>query len=186
MRAVLATGNRGKAAELTRLLGFPVEAQPLAVEETGATFAANALLKARAARAAASFDVWGIGDDSGIAVDALDGEPGIHSARWTGPTDADRTAALLARLESQTDRRAAFICVLAAVSPDGRELFAEGRVSGTIATAPRGDGGFGYDPIFVPDGFDRTTAELTSAEKDAMSHRGRAVAELLQQLRQEP
>jgi XTP/dITP diphosphohydrolase len=173
LRAVLATGNAGKAAELSRLLGRDVEARPIEVDETAGSYAGNALLKARAARADAGGRI-GLGDDSGIEVAALDGEPGLHSARWAGPTDADRNAALLARLDGAADRSAAFVCVLAAILPDGREIVAEGRVEGTLAEAPRGEGGFGYDPLFVPRGDSRTVAELTPDEKDVVSHRGRA------------
>ena len=174
MRAVLSTGNAGKAAELARLLDVEIEARDLDVDETGATFAENALLKARAASATG---VWGLGDDSGLAVAGLGGAPGIRSARWAGPSDADRNAALLARLEGVADRRAAFICALAAVAPDGRELVAEGRLEGEIGLRSVGEGGFGYDPIFLlADG--RALAELTRDEKNAISHRGRAAREL--------
>jgi XTP/dITP diphosphohydrolase len=173
LRAVLATGNAGKAAELSRLLGLDVEARPIEVQEDADTYAGNALRKARAALAAADGKP-GLGDDSGLEVAALGGEPGLRSARWAGPTDADRNAALLARLSGASDRSAAFVCVLAAALPDGREVVAEGRVEGAIADAPRGDGGFGYDPLFVPAGEARTVAELAADEKDAISHRGRA------------
>ena len=175
---MLSTGNAGKAGELARLLDLEIEALDLDVDETGSTFAENALLKARAAAATGT---WGLGDDSGLAVSALGGEPGVRSARWAGPSDADRNAALLARLSGVADRRAAFVCALAAVAPDGRELIAEGRLEGAIGLEPAGDGGFGYDPIFVlPDG--RSLAELTRDEKNAISHRGeaaRALRELL-------
>ena len=137
LRAVLATGNAGKAAELSRLLGADVEARPIAVEEDAETYAGNALRKARAARAAADGQI-GLGDDSGLEVAALGGEPGLHSARWTGPTDADRNAALLARLDGATDRSAAFVCSLAAALPDGREIVVTERVEGELAEAPRG------------------------------------------------
>ncbi len=173
LRAVLATGNAGKAAELSRLLGRDVESRAIEVEENAGSYAGNALLKAHAARAVAG-DRIGLGDDSGIEVAALGGEPGLRSARWTGPTDADRNAALLARIEHAPDRSAAFVCVLAAVLPDGREIVAEGRVEGVLADAPRGDGGFGYDPLFVPLGDTRTVAQLSPEEKDDVSHRGRA------------
>lgn len=173
LRAVLATGNAGKAAELSRLLGADVEARPIAVEEDAETYAGNALRKARAARAAGDGQI-GLGDDSGLEVAALGGEPGLHSARWTGPSDADRNTALLARLDGATDRSAAFVCSLAAVLPDGREIVVTERVEGDLAEAPRGASGFGYDPLFVPRGEQRTVAELSPEEKDAISHRGRA------------
>ena len=173
LRAVLATGNAGKAAELARLLGVDVRAQAIEVDENAGSYAGNALLKARAASASAAGQI-GLGDDSGLEVTALGGEPGLRSARWAGPTDADRNAALLARLQGAPDRSAAFVCALAAVLPDGRELVVEGRVDGEIVAAPRGAAGFGYDPLFVPLGEERTVAELDPEEKDALSHRGRA------------
>jgi XTP/dITP diphosphohydrolase len=183
LRAVLATGNAGKAAELSRLLGADVEAQPLDVVEDADSYAGNALLKARAALAVADGRI-GLGDDSGIEVAALNGDPGLRSARWTGPSDADRNAALLARLEGKDDRAAAFICVLAAALPDGREIVVEGRCEGDLAAAPRGEGGFGYDPLFVPRGDTRTVAELSAGEKDEVSHRGRAARALVAALRE--
>lgn len=173
LRAVLATGNAGKAAELSRLLGRDVEPRAIDVDEDADTYAGNALRKARAALAAADGRI-GLGDDSGLEVAALGGEPGLHSARWAGPTDADRNAALLARLNGASDRSAAFVCALAAVLPDGREIVVEERVDGAITDAPRGDAGFGYDPLFVPLGDSRTVAQLSAEEKDAVSHRGRA------------
>ena len=172
LRAVLATGNAGKAAELSRLLGADVEARPIDVEEDAGAYAGNAC-RARAARAAADGRI-GLGDDSGLEVAALDGEPGLHSARWAGPTDADRNAALLARLNGSADRSAAFVCSLAAALPDGREIVVTERVEGALTEAPRGASGFGYDPLFVPLGEQRTVAELSPGEKDAISHRGRA------------
>lgn len=182
LRAVLATGNTGKAAELSRLLGADVEARAIEVAEDADSYAGNALLKARAALAG-SGGLIGLGDDSGIEVAALGGEPGLRSARWTGPGDADRNAALLSRLAGASDRSAAFVCVLAAALPDGREIVAEGRVEGDLAEAPRGDGGFGYDPLFEPDATPgRTMAELTLAEKNAISHRGAALRTLRDKL----
>jgi XTP/dITP diphosphohydrolase len=173
LRAVLATGNAGKAAELSRLLGREVEARAIEVEENAGSYTGNALLKARAALAAGDGRI-GLGDDSGIEVAALGGEPGLRSARWAGPTDADRNTALLARLDGASDRSAAFVCALAAVLPDGREIVVEERVEGVLTDVPRGTAGFGYDPLFMPEGDSRTVAELTPAEKDLVSHRGRA------------
>jgi XTP/dITP diphosphohydrolase len=184
LRAVLATGNAGKAAELSRLLGADVEARPIDVEEDAETYAGNALRKARAARAAADGGQIGLGDDSGLEVAALNGEPGLHSARWAGPTDADRNAALLARLNGAADRSAAFVCSLAAALPDGREIVVTERVEGALIEAPRGTAGFGYDPLFVPRGEERTVAELSADEKDAISHRGRASRALAAALRE--
>jgi XTP/dITP diphosphohydrolase len=184
LRALLATGNAGKAAELSRLLGADVEARPIAVEEDADTYAGNALRKARAARAQAGGGQIGLGDDSGLEVAALNGEPGLHSARWAGATDADRNAALLARLNSAADRSAAFVCALAAALPDGREIVVTERVEGALIEAPRGTAGFGYDPLFVPRGEQRTVAELSADEKDAISHRGRASRALAAALRE--
>ena len=183
LRAVLATGNAGKAAELSRLLGADVEARAIDVEEDADTYAGNALRKARAALAAADGQI-GLGDDSGLEVAALNGEPGLRSARWAGPSDDDRNAALLARLSDAGDRSAAFVCSLAAALPDGREIVVTERVEGALAEAPRGASGFGYDPLFVPLGEDRTVAELSPDEKDAISHRGRASRALAAALRE--
>jgi XTP/dITP diphosphohydrolase len=182
VRALLATTNAHKVQELTALLGFPVEARALDVDETGSTFAENALLKARAAAGLATGDAIGLGEDSGIAVVALNGEPGIRSARWAGPDDAGRRQALLARMEGIEDRRAAYVCALAAVLPDGRELVAEGRLEGTLAGEERGSSGFGYDPIFVPEGEHETVGQLGQVHKDRISHRASAAAALSSEL----
>jgi XTP/dITP diphosphohydrolase len=184
VKIVLATGNPGKARELGALLGGDVEVSAvpadLMVDETGQTFFANALLKARAARATAPDDQLVLADDSGLAVHALDGRPGVHSARFAGPdaTDAENCARLLAELDGIEDRRAAFLCVLVALAADDTMTVACGTCSGTIAHERYGDGGFGYDPVFVPDGRTESMAELTAAEKNAISHRGRAAARL--------
>ena len=178
MRARLATGNDGKAAELSpSAVDADVEARPIAVEEAGDSYAGNALRKARAAVAAAGGRI-GLGDDSGLEVAAMNGEPGLHSASWAGPTDADRNSALLARLNGASDRSAAFVCALAAALPDGREIVVTERVEGELARAPRGSAGFGYDPLFVPSGELRTVAELGDAWKSVHSHRARAAAAL--------
>ena len=178
----LASQNRHKALELGRLLGSEVAPLPGygAPVEDGETFTDNARIKARAGAAVAPAGAMVVADDSGIVVEALGGAPGIHSARYGGDglDDAGRVAHLLAELRDAADRRAAFVCVLVAIAPDGSELVAEGRVDGTIAPAPRGGAGFGYDPVFVPTGEDRTMGEMTDAEKDALSHRGRAAAAL--------
>jgi XTP/dITP diphosphohydrolase len=180
-RILLATGNAGKAAELERLLGCPV--LPIAnwqpPVEDGATFLANARIKALAG-AAQCPGAWIVADDSGIEVDALDGDPGVHSARsgGAGLDDAGRTRALLAAVATAADRRARFRCVLVAIAPDGTEHSADGTLEGTLADAPRGDGGFGYDPILIPVGETRTCAELTLDEKNARSHRGAAARAL--------
>jgi XTP/dITP diphosphohydrolase len=189
VRLVLATRNAHKVRELGALLdGHDVVALPDDVElppETGETFAANALPKARAAAAATG--ELAFGDDSGIEAAALGGAPGVRSARFAGPdaTDADNLALLIER--APPGSALAYVCVIALVDPHtGEASLFEGRCTGTMADAPRGSGGFGYDPIFVPDDRDdgRTMAELTPQEKDAISHRGRAARALLGHLRE--
>ena len=187
MRLVLATANPDKAVEIAALLpGFEVAPRPAGladVDETADTLEGNARLKAVAV-AEATGEV-AVADDTGLEVLALDGRPGVWAARYAGPgaTYGDNVAKLLAELEGVTDRRARFRTVALARFPDGRELVAEGVVDGEIAAAPRGSGGFGYDPVFVPAGGDgRTFAEMTRAEKEAVSHRGRAFRALLDRL----
>jgi XTP/dITP diphosphohydrolase len=194
-RVVLATRNQHKVAEIQRILeraGAPVDLVPVSefqgvddVPETGLTFAENALLKAHAVAAATGLPA--VADDSGISVDALNGMPGVFSARWSGRHGDDEAnlRLLLAQLADVPDTRrgASFVCVAALARPDGREVVEEGRVIGRIIHEPRGTGGFGYDPIFVPDGESRTTAQLPPAEKDAISHRGRAFTALAGHLR---
>jgi XTP/dITP diphosphohydrolase len=181
---VLATRNPGKVAELRRILSaYDVDLVGLddypdvpEVPETGETFVANALLKAHAIAQATG--LLAVADDSGLAVDALNGMPGVLSARWAGShgDDAANLALVIAQLtDTPDDRRgAAFICAAAAATPAGREVVVEGRVEGTLLRNPRGSNGFGYDPIFVPIGESRTTAEMSADEKDAISHRGKA------------
>lgn len=193
---VVATRNAGKLREFEQLLApldirvraiseFPDAVDP---EETGATFEENAVLKARAAAAAS--DRWALADDSGLCVDALGGAPGIHSARYAPGDDAARRRKLLDALsgvDAGTERTAAFVCVLALVSPDGAETHvATGRSPGRIARQERGSGGFGYDPVFLVEGdpAGRTMAELSSDEKHAISHRGRAFVTMLPKLRE--
>ncbi|RFU41538.1 RdgB/HAM1 family non-canonical purine NTP pyrophosphatase [Actinomadura logoneensis] len=186
-RIVLATRNQGKIEELRRILdGIEVvglDAFPDAPEvpETELTFAGNALLKARAI--AAHTGLPAVSDDSGLCVDALNGMPGVLSARWSGrfgvqAGDRDRANLdlVLDQLADVEDgaRGAHFFCAAALVVPGHAEHVVDGRMYGTILRAPRGTGGFGYDPIFLPDGETRSSAELTPAEKDAISHRGRA------------
>jgi XTP/dITP diphosphohydrolase len=188
---ILATRNEHKLREVRRSMPeADVRALPDGVElppETGQTFAANALDKARAARAATGEAT--IADDSGIEVAALGGAPGVRSARFAGE-DADdelNLALLLERMEGVSDRRAAYVCALAYIAPDGEERLFEARCEGTLAGEPRGEHGFGYDPAFVPDATgaadERTMAELDPGEKDAISHRGQAVALLCRHLR---
>lgn len=190
-RVVLATRNQGKVAELRRILAsaeldvdlvgtdeFPELPE---VPETGSSFAANALLKAK--DVAERTNLVAIADDSGLCIDALNGMPGILSARWAG-NHGDDDANLRLVLAQLTDvpvnrRGAAFHCAAAVATPDGDERVVEGVLEGSIIEAPRGSNGFGYDPIFVPRGYVLTTAELTAAEKDAISHRGQAFRALV-------
>lgn len=190
MKLLIATNNRGKLAEYAAIFeSLPVELVTLAeagvdwdVEETGATFAENARLKARAYGAATGLPA--LADDSGLEVAALNGFPGVQSARWAGPSDADRVAALLARLEDVPwDRRQArFVCHSVLWLPDGREFSGVGEVQGRLLFAPRGTHGFGYDPIFYVEEIGRGFAELSREEKNRLSHRGRAARELLSHL----
>lgn len=180
MQIYAATHNVNKLREIGEILpGFSVHAEDPDVEETAPDFAGNALIKARAV-AAAHRGCWVMADDSGLEVDALGGEPGVRSARYAGePSDTSANNALLLRnLEGVADRRAHFTCCVALIDPDGGEHTVFGRCYGTISLAASGAGGFGYDPLFVPDGHTRSFAELTAAEKNAISHRGRALAEM--------
>jgi XTP/dITP diphosphohydrolase len=184
-RLVLATRNGAKLAELRRILAATVDLELVGladvpaydeVPETGATFADNALLKAR--EAATHTGLPAVADDSGLTVDALGGMPGVLSARWAGGhgDDAANLRLVLDQLQDVPDERrgGAFVCAAALVLPDGTERVVHGQVDGVILREPRGDGGFGYDPIFRPHGETRTTAEMSAAEKDAISHRGKA------------
>jgi XTP/dITP diphosphohydrolase len=194
-RLLLATRNTAKLVELRRIVTAPVELIGLQdvpeydeAPETGATFADNALLKAR--EAVKYTGLPAVADDSGLAVRALNDMPGVLSARWSG-RHGDDPANLQLVLDQIADvpderRGGAFVCAAALVLPDGTERVVHGEISGRIIRAPRGENGFGYDPIFVPDGESRTTAEMSAEEKDAISHRGRAfralndhIAELL-------
>ena len=188
---VLATHNDKKLTELRRLVeaaGLDVAVLGLAdlppypePAETETTFEGNALIKARAA--VAETGRIALADDSGLAVDRLNGMPGVRSARWAGPGsgDAANNDLLLRQLDDVPDahRTAQFVCAMALVGPDGREVVRHGVVDGRLLTAPRGENGFGYDPLFVPDGYEQTTAELDPSAKDAISHRGRAVRAIL-------
>jgi XTP/dITP diphosphohydrolase len=182
LKARLASTNLHKLTELRRALpDWEIEAlaDPLASPpaETAATFRGNARLKAVWGRAnAAAADEWALGEDSGIEVAGLGGRPGIESARWA----TDGVARLLAELGDRDDRRARYVCALVAVAPDGRALAVEGVLAGTIATEPRGGEGFGYDPVFVPEGERLTVAELGDVWKSRHSHRARAAASLVQ------
>lgn len=181
----LATGNPHKVAEFQRLAdvsGLPLrivaaENMPPVVEDTG-TFAGNARKKAAALKAVLPPDAWVLADDSGVCVDALGGAPGVESAYFAGPehdagANLDKLAAVMRDVPAGA-RAARFVCVLLLLGPDGKEVVCEGRCEGVLAREPAGGRGFGYDPLFVPAGFDRTYAELTDAEKNKISHRGRA------------
>lgn len=180
---VLATHNPGKLKEMSAILaelgiqvvgpgelGIDVE-----VEETGTTFAENAMLKARAICAASGLPA--IADDSGLCVDALNGGPGVYSARYGGEglDDRGRTTLLLQNMRGQTTRAAHFACAICCVFPGGDTLTAEGRCEGAIAFAPMGEGGFGYDPVFLVPEKAKTFSQLTAEEKNAISHRGKAL-----------
>ncbi len=180
VEALLASNNRHKLGELRALLpGWRIE--PLEVDdyppETGATYAANARAKARFGRTRASSAQWVLGEDSGIECVALAGAPGLHSARWA--PGSDQADALVARLEGEPERRARMVSELVALSPEGREFRGRGVLEGEIASARRGEAGFGYDPVFVPRGETRTVAELGEAWKGAHSHRARAAGALV-------
>jgi XTP/dITP diphosphohydrolase len=196
VKLLVASRNTKKLAELNRILAAEnvagitvlgladVQEYPEA-PETGATFVENALAKARDAVAATGLPA--IADDSGIAVDALNGMPGVLSARWAGGHGDDQANLdlVLAQLRDVPDERrgAAFVCAAALVTPDGAETAVRGEWRGTLTREPRGTNGFGYDPIFVPEGYEITSAEMSSAEKDGQSHRGRALRLLLPTLR---
>jgi XTP/dITP diphosphohydrolase len=193
MRVVLATANPGKQREFAALLaprGFELLLQSAfgidSVAETGNTFEDNALLKAR--HAAARSGLPALADDSGLEVDALGGRPGVRSARFAGPeaSDAENNAELLRALAERpgAPRTARYRCVLALVrrADDPRPLLARGSWEGRIATHPAGSGGFGYDPYFIPEGFECTAAELSAAQKNALSHRGAALRDLIARL----
>ena len=182
MKVVAATGNRHKLKEFREIFpdwdivsereaGFSGE-----VEETGTTFIENALIKARAVCKATGFAA--LADDSGLCVDALGGAPGVLSARYSGGGDAENRALLLKNMEGIKARGAHFACAVALVFPDGRELTAEGATFGVILEEERGTGGFGYDSLFFSDDLQKSFAEASEGEKNAVSHRGRALAAL--------
>jgi XTP/dITP diphosphohydrolase len=184
MTLTLASGNAHKVKEFERILGVPVRGlkdidDPPELVEDGDTFEANALIKARGLR-----DVlgdWTLADDSGLTVDALEGAPGVHSARYAGKhgDDEANNRLLLHHLEAENNRRAAFVCVLAVCGPDGEEWVVRGVCSGTISRAPAGEHGFGYDPLFIPDGHTQSFAQLGDDIKAGISHRANALKRLL-------
>jgi XTP/dITP diphosphohydrolase len=181
IKAIFASQNEHKLRELRALLpDWEIEALEAGAmpEETGSTFYENALAKARYGREAGAADLWVIGEDSGLEVDGLGGRPGIRSARYAGPdaTDEENVARLLADLSGAEDeaRRARYVSELVVLSPDRQELRGTGTLEGRIAKEPRGSEGFGYDPVFVPEGEERTVAELGDDWKREHSHRARA------------
>ncbi len=178
MKIVLATHNPNKVREISQLLpGWEVVAEDSAAEETADDFVGNARLKAQAL-APRHPGAWILADDSGLEVVALDGAPGVRSARYAG-RDGDtpaNNALLLKNMSGIVDRRARFTCAVVLIDPKGEEHAVEGHCPGRILESPAGAGGFGYDPLFVPDGYDKTFAELSADEKNAISHRGRALA----------
>ena len=189
MKLVFATGNKHKlqeareiftGVEILSILEFDKDFDP---DEYGKTFLENAVIKAEAARGM-SGGLPVLSDDSGLIVPALNGAPGVHSARWGGVNgDHVRNRAKLREdLKAVTDRRGYFICTAALLTADGSALVATGRVDGALIDEERGDGGFGYDPMFIPDGEKRTLAEMTPDEKNALSHRGRAFRRLAEMM----
>ena len=193
MRMILASNNRKKLMEMQSLLadlGEELISQRDAgcrfeAEETGETFEENSLIKAAAVTEATG--EIAVADDSGLMVDALGGAPGVHSARFTGShddTDEQRYRFLLKKLDGVENRRAKFVCCITCTFPNGDILRARGECPGTIALRPSGNGGFGYDPVFLPDGFDCSMAELTAAQKNEIGHRGKAVRRFKEELKQ--
>jgi len=192
MKMILASNNKKKLLELQSLLadlGVEIRSQREAgcdfeVEETGTTFEENAFLKAKAVTDATG--EIAVADDSGLMVDALDGAPGVYSARFTGnheDSDEQRYLYLLQKLEGEENRAAKFVSCICCTFPNGDVLRARGECRGTIALAPSGNGGFGYDPVFVPDGYDVTMAALGSEQKNRIAHRGKAIRMFKEELK---
>ena len=188
MRLIIASNNQHKIYEIKKMLGSKFD-EILSLREAGidhetvedgATFMENAIKKAR--EIAEISGSYALADDSGICCDALDGAPGIYSARFSGGTDEDNNALLLERLSDKEDKGAHYTCAMALASPNGELTLAEGYMYGTITSERRGSRGFGYDPLFIPTGEVRTVAEMSDEEKTAISHRGRALALLLDKL----
>lgn len=191
MKLIIASNNKHKIYEIKKILGSEfseiLSLSEAGIEhetvEDGTTFAENAYKKAR--EIAELSGCAALADDSGICAHALDGAPGIYSARFSGGhgNDLDNNNLLIAKLSDKEDKGAHYTCAISLVYPDGREVAAEGYMYGRIIDTPRGERGFGYDPIFVPDGEERTVAEMTDEEKNAISHRGRALMELLRRMK---
>ncbi len=196
MEMVLASRNKKKITELQTILSAHIPDLHLLslddvgyegdIEENGETYAENALIKARTAMQASGGRYPAVADDSGLSVDALNGEPGVYSARYAGGhgDDAANNALLIKNMADIPDgeRTARFVCTIACVFPDGHEILVRGETVGSILHAPRGDGGFGYDPYFYSPDFGKSFAELTPDEKNSISHRGRAIAALAEAL----
>jgi len=192
----IASFNKGKLKEFTKLLeGLPFGVRSASEfkfykspEENGQTFLENAAIKAESFRPLVEASDWVIGEDSGLIVEALDGLPGLHSARYAGPkaSDLQNNDKLLKMLNfKQTDnRKAHYHCQIVALGPDGQRVEVSGDCHGEILTAPKGSGGFGYDPLFKPDGFEKSAGELTPREKRSVSHRAKACADLIEKLSQ--
>jgi len=193
MKFALATANPGKIREIREILsGSDVELVSreelgiyFEVEETGSTFFENAFIKAKAVSEASGLPA--IADDSGLIVDALDGEPGVYSSSYGGEEleGSQRYLYLLEKMKNKEQRRAKFVCTIVCVFPDGSYISAEGECAGQIAAAPRGSGGFGYDPVFLVDGISKTMAELSQEEKNQVSHRGAALRRFARRLKEE-
>lgn len=189
MKVLAATGNKGKIREFSEILtplGFEVVSPKdigidIDPEETGVTFAENALIKATAFMQVSKMPV--IADDSGLAVDFLNGAPGIYSARYAEGSDKDRYEKLLKNMAGANDRTARFISAVAMVFPDGKIVQAEGSCEGEIAFSPAGENGFGYDPVFYIEDFNKTVAEMSADEKNSISHRGKALRLLAEKLK---
>ena len=194
MKIVLASRNKHKIGELQALMSQYISGVEILslddvgifgeIEENGASFGENALIKARAAAASGYI---GVGDDSGLAVRALDGAPGIYSARYAGEhgNDAANNELLLKNLADKEDKFAEFVCSVALVFPDGREpICVEGRTGGIILDIPRGEGGFGYDPLFYYEPFGKTFSEMSPEEKNSISHRGKAIEALAKRIKE--
>ena len=190
MKLIIASNNKHKIYEIKKILGEKFDSilsvREAGIEhetvEDGNTFMENAIKKAR--EIAEISGAYALADDSGICCDALGGAPGIYSARFSGGTDEDNNALLLEKLSDKEDKGAHYTCAMALCSPDGELTLAEGYMYGTITADRRGERGFGYDPLFIPVGEVRTVAEMTDEEKNAISHRGKALALLLEKLNQ--
>ena len=188
MKLIIASNNKHKIYEIKKILGDRFD-EILSLREAGidhetvedgTTFMENAYKKAR--EIAELSGCAALADDSGISADALDGAPGVYSARFSGGSDEDNNALLLKKLEGKENRSAHYTCAMALVYPDGKEISAEGYMYGEITDDPRGERGFGYDPLFIPTGEKRTVAEMTDDEKNAISHRANALAAILEKI----